>query len=435
MSLLNEFQKLAQSEWQQMKPGLERMQTACKALGHPEQKFPSIHIAGTNGKGSVAAMLHSVFSKAGYKVGLFTSPHLMRINERFRIGDQEITDEELKKILKNISEFKQLTFFETCTLIAFTYFAQKKVDLAILEVGLGGRLDATNVVTPLVSVITEISLDHTQILGNTMEAIAKEKAGIIKPHIPVVCGATDLSAKKVIEDVGALLAAPLHFVDSDQGAASSAPTFPYELGLEGEYQKQNAKIVLKTLQALHEKVGATGRSPLQVDEQAIRDGLKKVRWPGRMEWLSHNPPILLDGAHNPAGIQALVSSLQILSNPSLILPLSSRGGREGFGYSKKWKILFSAAQDKNVEEMLKILKPIASEIVICRMESSRSVDPLSLLRKQEPSGVSVSNHDSFTTFQILSQNLKPDEGLLVTGSLYLVGEIKRNWLRNKKGLV
>ena len=200
---------------------------ACTRLGHPEKKFPSLHIAGTNGKGSTAAMLHSILSKAGYRVGLFTSPHLVRINERFRVGEDEISDGELEGILKGIFEagcFKredtlssalELSFFELCTLIAFLYFSKRKVDIAIIEVGLGGRLDATNVITPLVSVITEISLDHTEILGPDLPSIAREKAGIIKTGIPVVCGATAEEAKAVINEVSTEKRAEVVWVGSE----------------------------------------------------------------------------------------------------------------------------------------------------------------------------------------------------------------------------
>jgi dihydrofolate synthase/folylpolyglutamate synthase len=433
MSFLSELKIQAQSEWRGMELGLERITQACEKLGHPERQFPSIHIAGTNGKGSVAAMLHSILSHAGYKVGLFTSPHLVRLNERFRVGDEEITDEELEEILEELSRrgifrFAQndtspltphpspLTFFELCTLTAFLHFAKKKVDLAVIEVGLGGRLDATNVITPLVSVITEISLDHTEILGPDLESIAKEKAGIIKEGVPVVCGATDEKIKLVIQEIAEEKKAPVVFsLPPGGGGLGRGGTLIFNCGsfkdlqasLPGNHQIHNATIALMTLNILGKKI----------EEAAIRQGLKDVRWPGRLEWLSQNPPILLDGAHNPAGIRVVVEYLK----------------RQEI---KKWKVLFSAARDKAVGEMLQELQSIASEIIICRMESSRSVDPknvgANLVFAQPPEKGDYKNRPyiriggtALETFQSMVKDLKPGEGLLVTGSLYLIGEIKK----------
>src|SRR5262245_34394896 len=241
MSLLEEFKKSVPYEWRRMKPGLERISLACGRWGHPEGRFLSLHIAGTNGKGSVAAMLHSIFSKAGLKVGLFTSPHLVRINERFRIGNQEISDRELEEILESIAQ-EDLTFFERCVLIAFLHFVRNGVDLAVLETGLGGRLDATNVVIPLISIITEISLDHTEILGADLSNIAREKAGIIKRGVPVVSGATAEEAKHVIERTASERGAPLFWADPSPSLKD------VKIALPGAHQRGNAAIVLKALE-------------------------------------------------------------------------------------------------------------------------------------------------------------------------------------------
>jgi dihydrofolate synthase / folylpolyglutamate synthase len=395
MSLLEEFKDSVPHEWRLMKPGLERISLACERLGHPERLFPSLHIAGTNGKGSVAAMLHSILSEAGLKVGLFTSPHLVRVNERFRVGNEEISDGELEGFLGEIvgARFPRPgqgdpapTFFELCTLIAFLYFAESQVDLAILETGLGGRLDATNVVIPLISVITEISLDHTEILGPDLSSIAREKAGIVKCGVPVVCGATAEEARRVIEKTASERGAPLFWADQFPSLKD------LKIALHGSHQTHNAAIALKTLEVLERSAGAIHKSPLRIPESAIREGLARVRWPGRVEWVRREPPVLLDGAHNPAGIRALVDYLK---------------GPEAKGL--KWTALFSAAKDKAVDEMLRILGEGTDEIIVCRMGNSRSISA-------ERSAVDV--------FSEKIRDLKSGEGLVVTGSLYLVGEIK-----------
>ncbi|MFO1518465.1 MAG: folylpolyglutamate synthase/dihydrofolate synthase family protein [bacterium] len=382
-----------------MKPGLERMEAACEKMGHPERRYPSIHIAGTNGKGSVAAMLHSVYTEAGYRVGLFTSPHLVRVNERFRVGDREISDARLEEVLSKIPE-TELSFFERCTLLAFQFFAEENVDLAVFEVGLGGRLDATNVLTPRLSVITEIALDHTEILGNDLASIAYEKGGIIKPGVPVVCGATKEEAKKVIRALSGEKKSPFHEAPASRlhsDGTFDVPGFSrLRTGLTGVHQAANAATAMQALRVLGEVLPS-----LSLRESEMRRGLEKVRWPGRMEWVSEDPPVLFDGAHNPSGIRALVDSLI-----------------QGPGPSLHWKVLFSCAKEKDAEEMLAILRELSASITVCRMKSARSADPSRL------KGVSRSGLSGVETYRSLRDGLKGGEALLVTGSLYFIGEIK-----------
>jgi len=394
-------------------------------------------------------------SEAGYRVGLFTSPHLVRANERFRIGNREISDEELESILGVIASpsgvlrigstwqspephddmlLESLTFFELCTLIAFLYFAENKVDFAIFEVGLGGRLDATNVITPLLSVITEIGLDHTEILGPDISSIAREKAGIIKERIPIVCGASHPEARRVIEEVAKKKGSELSLIevrsngwrrDRPHSPASRPEAFRLDatrlmkfVKLPGLHQIHNAQIVLKVIEVLNGIVGAL--RPLH--EEVIKKGFANVCWPGRMEWISKNPPILLDGAHNVEGVRALVGYLKLHPHPQPS-PLEGEGVQrmgEGVIY---WKVLFSAASDKNVGEMLKLLQEIASEIILCKMKHSRSVDPKNFSSYK-------SAHNSWEAFHQIKNSLRENEGLLVTGSLYLVGEIKRELLKD-----
>lgn len=464
---LEKFSESSSTEWQKMKPGLERIQEACDLFKHPESKFKSIHIAGTNGKGSVAAILQSILSESGLKVGLFTSPHLMKLNERFRVGNQEILDEELEKYLEIISrkhplsvdtplrgatsleervrersdfrvsdlpslpsltnEGKELSFFEICTLIAFLFFAEQKVDVAILETGLGGRFDATNVVKPIISVITEIGMDHTEILGSDIASIAREKAGIIKEGVPVVCGASHPEARRVIEEVAKEKNAPIFFVGAPPrgrpqirvGTETHPYNFPYELNLPGDHQIHNAKIVLKVIEVWNETVGAPIGAP--VLEESVQLGFQNVRWPGRLEWISKDPPILLDGAHNVDGMKALVVYL-------------SRGDA-CLAHPIKWKVLFSAASDKQVKEMLSCLQEIADEIILCKMKNSRSMDPEKVMdsvgaplgapnvRVRQAAPLRISN-DSAQAFREIKKSLREGEGILITGSLYFIGEMK-----------
>ncbi|MBF0492861.1 MAG: bifunctional folylpolyglutamate synthase/dihydrofolate synthase [Deltaproteobacteria bacterium] len=410
--LLTQLLQSSKTEWQHMKPGLERIQAVCEEFGNPQKKFPSIHIAGTNGKGSTAAMLQSILTQAGYKVGLFTSPHLVKINERFRIGYEDISDKRLEELLSSLfplpSSLLPLSFFELCSLLTFLYFTQEKVEFAILEVGLGGKLDSTNIITPLISVITEISLDHTEFLGPDLASIAKEKAGIIKPGVPVVCGATDPAVIEVIQKIAQANKAPLFFPSPLEGeGVRRTGEGQITLPLLGIHQQKNAAIVLKTIEILQKYEApefALTNSPLSsrggIKNENILVGLQKTQWPGRLEVVQKKPLIILDGAHNVAGIKAVVDFLS--QTPS---PLA------GEGYN--WKILFCAASDKNVEEMLRELSKLSGNIYLCKMENPRSIDPEGGLGGCKDAYLHLSN------------SLKEHEALLVTGSLYLVGEIKK----------
>ncbi len=412
MSLLKKFQNLQKIEWQGMKPGLERIEQACGALGNPQQKLKLIHVAGTNGKGSVSAMLQQMLSTSGYRVGLFTSPHLVRVHERFRINETEINDIQLEQILKEIDQTLSpspvLSFFELCTLIAFLHFSHEKVDVAIIETGLGGRLDSTNLITPCVSVITEIGLDHEEILGHGIEKITREKAGILKPHVPVVCGTKNEEAQKIIQEIAKERNCPLFQVSpprlNDDHSFNVKQWKNLRTSLIGNHQAQNAAIAMEVLEVL---LMGVKNIPSEVFlEKNIRQALLSVQWPGRMEWVQHHPDILFDGAHNPQGIEALVETLYQLN------PL------------QKWKILFGATQGKEISKMLQELEKIGEEILLCPFENSRSLnwkDPFEMKLKI-PTKI---KGNAFETFQETVKGLKEGQSLLVTGSLYLVGEIKR----------
>jgi len=309
-----------------MKPGLDTMKALVEALGHPEEGLASIHIAGTNGKGSVAALCESVLRAAGYAVGRYTSPHLVCINERFLVRGAPATDDMLERAasevdtaIARLGAAPEITFFEYLTAMMFVLFRNESVRLAVIETGLGGRLDATNVITPLVSVITRIGLDHCDWLGDTVEKIASEKAGIIKPNRPVVCGAMPDEARTMIQEV----AAKNHslFIDTcesvsvvstkkklnGQNIKIETPelTLPLiHLPLAGEFQLENVSTAVATLQVLSQA--------LTIPETAYKTGFESVSWPGRFQLVQEYPPIIVDGAHNPDGADALVSTLKSL---------------------------------------------------------------------------------------------------------------------------
>src|SRR2546422_2340825 len=297
---------------------LDRMSQALSLFDHPENKFPSLHIAGTNGKGSTAAMLHRILSLAGYRTALYTSPHLVSFTERIRIGDEEIAPDDVVALAEEIwgraaAADIPLTFFEFITVLAFIYFARQQVDLAVIEVGLGGRLDATNLITPIVSLITTISKDHEAYLGADLLSIAREKGGIIKPGVPLVAGALPKEAVNLFNDLARERRAPAYFLGQDYRIfLKNAGLFDYtgvkenfemlSVALRGRHQRSNAAVALASLE--------TARETFPVSEEVLREGLRTVKWPGRFEIMLESPTVILDGAHNGEGVKALVEAVQ-----------------------------------------------------------------------------------------------------------------------------
>lgn len=305
--------------WTFCKPGLERVERLCHALGDPQDKLIFIHVAGTNGKGSFCAMTDSILRSAGYTVGLFTSPYIVKFNERMKINGESISDRELCELVEQIKPIvdqmeDKPTEFEMITALSFLFFAKHKCDIVVLECGLGGRLDATNIIkTPILSVITGISLDHTSILGDTVEKIAAEKAGIIKNGVPVLWCGTDDGAKTVISEKAAQVGSQIYSPDRTEISVSSmtldGTVFSYRehkdmrLALLGGYQVYNAANVL-------EAVGILRSVGYVADEQAVLDGLANVVWNARFEMICHSPLVIADGGHNPEGIDVAVESIR-----------------------------------------------------------------------------------------------------------------------------
>ena len=347
---------------------LDRMNQALALFDHPERQFPSFHIAGTNGKGSTAAMLHRILSQSGYRVALYTSPHLVSFTERIRVGDEEIAPNEVVALAQEIRNRTAaanvpLTFFEFVTVMAFIYFARRKIDVAVVEVGLGGRLDATNLVRPVVSLISTISKDHEAYLGSDLLSIAREKGGIIKQGIPAVCGALPTEVAALLKDIADERAAPSYFLGRDFiFSLKNEDRFDYrglkwrlsdlDIALRGKHQKRNAALALAGLEI------AAREFP--VNESALREGLRTVRWPGRFEILRDKPTIVLDGAHNGEGVRALIEEL------------------ESFREQRKVRLLFAAMEDKDWRLMLEGFSEVVDEIVLTRVNMERCADPFLL---------------------------------------------------------
>jgi dihydrofolate synthase / folylpolyglutamate synthase len=406
-----------------IKFGLENIRTLARALGQPQDKFRSILIAGTNGKGSVTAMVDHALRASGLSVGRYTSPHLISLEERFAVDGTPIATPQLDRriekaraVIDDLLKRGELktppTFFEATTAIAFEQFAQAGVDVAVLEVGLGGRLDSTNVVHPVAAAITSIDFDHQQYLGTTLAAIAAEKAGVIRPGIPVVVGAVQREARDVL--VSACDSAGAHLIEADIGVnlrsqtedgrtslqiGTPARDYPWvRLGLRGDHQVGNALVAVRLLEALEQTL------PLTVD--AICAGIRDVRWPGRLQMLeaSSRRRVLLDAAHNPAGARALAAYLR-------------------HEFPESLPIVFGALQDKDAALMLKALLPVASTMVMTEPASARArsaEELVAIARRLSPkANIEMEPNPG----QALQRAWAASPVACVAGSIFLVGAI------------
>jgi len=379
--------------------GLENTFKLAALADNPQEKLRFIHVAGTNGKGSTCAMLEGIYRAAGLRVGLFTSPHLVSFRERIQINRQLISENEVVRLVEELQPlFEQFpaghhpTFFEVVMVMALKFFAEQKCDLVIWETGLGGRLDATNIVTPLASVITNIALDHQQWLGDTLEKIAAEKAGIIKPKIPVVTAADEPEALAVIEKIAREKNALLTRIrNSEFGIRNS------ELPLFGEHQKQNAALALTVVEILQKQI--------PVSEQQINEGLAQVNWPGRLQLVqkSDGAKILLDGAHNVAGAKVLREAI-----------------RKDFS-SEKPALVLGIFQDKDWRHICETLAPLAEKILAVPVASERSANPVELADACRAANSTAAIFVCSSLGEAL-QKASAENFVVVTGSLYLVGE-------------
>ncbi len=368
-----------------MKLGLETTKALLEKLGNPHKELKIIHVAGTNGKGSVCAMLSSILIEAGYKVGMYTSPHLSDFRERFLVDNKKITEDDVIKYFDIVKkQHTNQTYFEFITSMAFVYFKEQKVDFLVLEVGLGGRLDATNVAKPLVSVITSISFDHTKYLGKDIKSVAAEKAGIIKENIPVVTGAKE-AALDVIKEIA-------KEKNSDIYAVSKPIEFP--LKLKGDFQKMNASIAVKTIEVLNQKHN------LGINNDKIKNGLMKTEWHGRFEFIEKN--VLVDCGHNPAAFLELKKEIKKLKFNRLIL-------------------VIGILSDKNVKRMIEIIEPLADIIVITKPNIARAAEPKEIAKYLKKEHKII--EDAKEALGYAKKTAENGDLVLVTGSIYVVGEV------------
>ena len=370
------------------KLGLERIQTVLAGLGNPQRDFRVVHVAGTNGKGSTCAMIEAGLRAAGVRTGLFTSPHLIEPTERIQIDGMAVTPDQFRRAFEVVHEAAgrldldcHPTYFETVTAMGFWLFRELGVETAVVETGLGGRLDATNVVEPALTVITPIDFDHEAYLGHTLEAIAAEKAGILKPGVPAVLGARARQLKVRVCDARGFEIRDLEI--HARGATFSGLECP----LAGEHQVDNAVTAALALIAL-------GAPP---------QGIAQARWPGRLEHVAPNPDMLLDGAHNPAGARALVRYL------------------ERFYAGRRIWMIFGAMRDKAVEEVAGILSPLADEWIFPVMDSSRALRPQALI---EMTGRGAEAASVAAALEMVQARAAAEDAVVITGSLVLVGEAR-----------
>jgi dihydrofolate synthase / folylpolyglutamate synthase len=409
---------------------LENITTLLERMGRPDRASPSVHIAGTNGKGSTAAFVESILRNAGFRTGLNTSPHLERINERIRIDGAEISDEEFADIFTRVHELiEELladgrlrthpSYFECVTAIAFEAFARARVDFAVIEVGLGGRLDATNVICPTITVITRIDFDHENFLGHSLREIAGEKAGILKYQVPLVLADQPPEAKAVILDKAAELNCPV--LDTATAFSVSEETFndgliravvcdptterSYQVApqLPGRFQLQNAINALGVARVLQDR-------GYRIHDENIEHGIAEARWPGRLERLQSRPDIYLDGAHNPGAARELARFLT-----------EQFAGRRVY-------MLFAAMRDKAVDEVTGILFPHAYEVLFTEPRISRAISAAQLAEIAGHHAAQYSVHrDAEEALDAALAKAAPNDAIFITGSLYLVGQLRHAW--------
>ncbi len=399
-----------------IKFGLNSTEKILSRLGNPEHRLRCIHVGGTNGKGSTAAMLSSILRHHGFRVGLYTSPHLVRFTERFRIDEREAAIgrifEVFERVRSVLDESEPPTFFEMVTAMAFQYFMEEQVDWAVIEVGMGGRLDATNVIRPEACIITNVSYDHQEFLGSSLASIAREKAGIIKDGIPLITGVKQPVVKGILKATCFGHNAPLYSLGSQFRVRRNPDgSFQYhgmkqryrmlELNLKGSHQYQNAALALAALEVLE------AQDTLILEDGAIREGLLQVSWPGRLEVLQENPLIILDGAHNPHGAESLREAL-----------------KSCFAF-EKLHLVIGIMADKDTRGILRRLLPLAETAIFTQPRYARAERPETLKRMARPY---VQKHyvirDPSAAIAEARAMAAPGDAICITGSLYFAGEVK-----------
>lgn len=380
-----------------MRPGLERIRSALAALDQPQKGFAAIHLAGTNGKGSTAAMIASCLRQLGLRIGLYTSPHLQRFSERITVDGAEIPGADLARLIDRVIALdRELTFFEVATAVGLAYFAERRIDCGVIETGLGGRLDATNVLLPEVTVLTSIARDHAEVLGEDLPSIAREKVGIVKPAIPVVAAwPEDPAVRMVIERRCDTLGAPLCWIDPE---AAERRLEGLDVGLRGAHQRLNAALALAAAERLVRRIGRSASSG------RLSAGLARVSWPGRLESVG---PFLLDCAHNPAGAERLGEAL---------------ASAEVAGGS--YCLVFGCLDDKPALPLLEPLLPHCGRVILTPIDNPRSADPrrtCAELAGRFPRLPVALVGGAAAAVELAQRDPRPK---LVAGSVYLVGEVR-----------
>jgi dihydrofolate synthase/folylpolyglutamate synthase len=397
--------------------GLERVEELLRLLGNPQDDFKSVHIAGTNGKGSVTEMVSSILREAGFRTGMYTSPHLDDFRERIEVDGVPIPREALNSLVERVRPLipkverkaSHPTFFEVTTAIAFKYFSQRKIDYAVVEVGLGGRLDATNVITPEVSVITNIGLEHTDILGKTIGAIAYEKGGIIKPGVPVVTAERKREALEVFERICSEKDAELILLDKNAVVSKEKCDLTgCEFDLRTEVRGYNKLKVplLGEHQIENAALSVLAAEQLGIEEKYIRSGLKKAKWPGRLEIMQTKPLLVMDSAHNPPAMRILRNSLKLFKYEKLIL-------------------VIGVMKDKAIDDILREIAPATDYIIINKPNLERAAEPEVIMKEAKKYGKKVKIVEDVKASVRYAKSIAcMNDMVLVTGSIYMLSEAR-----------
>ncbi len=403
-----------------IKLGLSVVDNILRNLGNPQNSYKSIHIAGTNGKGSIASTLSSILAECGFKTGLYTSPHLVSFNERFCINGEPVEDEEIVEAYERIKNAgknheREATFFEISTAIAFYLFKKHSVDWAVIETGMGGRLDATNIINPELSIITNISIEHREYLGNTIKDITREKAGIIKKGRPVITGVKQQIARSVVIETAEKKSSTVSLLGRDfKVRKNKNGTFNYyglkqtfrnlKCTLLGNYQIQNAGIALSAMEILSKQAGF-----FPLSQETVQEGLRKTSWPGRLEIVSHKPFVMIDGAHNLNAARILADYLKKNFQP------------------KDLTLVLGILDDKPYRSILSTLLPCCGQAILTNPNISRRIPAEKLLKEAKKhirNASVISSVDEAVTHAITHASKK--EKICIAGSLYVVGEAKQN---------
>lgn len=398
MNIQETFEYIHKVSWRGSKPGLSRTEELLAMLGNPHKKLKFVHVAGTNGKGSICAMLANILQTEGYKTGLYTSPYIYVFNERMQINGENISDEKLCEVTTYVRQFADKmedapTEFELITAVAMEFFARESCDIVVLETGLGGELDSTNVIDfPEVAVITALGLDHTKELGPTISHIAKAKAGIIKPEGRVAFYGGEADALEVIEATCKMKNCVLRL--PERGAADS-----YDLGLKGVYQRKNAELVLCVVELLRE-------AGWNISMESVQKGIATVKWPGRFQKVHSKPDVIVDGGHNPHGVQGTVDSLAY------------------YYPGKKIHFVMGVMADKEVGTILDILQPVAADFVTVTPDNPRAMKAETLAELIKERGVpAVATGTVGEGVQMAVDSASEDDVICAIGSLYMFKEV------------